>query len=324
MDIVAAVEKYLYDTLQYSIRLQPLMKKTGIPVYLADAYTFYDITIGDHDYLLIESVVQDEPSPAILKKHCMAVGNITGKTCIYSSTTMHAYTRIRCIQMNIPFIVPQKQLFLPMLGLDLREQYAKKRQPRTLLTPAAQLVCCMLAAMDQEQMSMKACAEQCGYSTMTISRAFDEVQQVFPGNVIKQGRERIILRPSDRHQFIQTLKPVLINPVKKRYYGTKYPPEHAFVKAGMTAAAHYTDLAEPDEPVVAISTAAWKGLSERYQSLIIPVCEPGSVIIEVWQYSPEVCAQNGFVDRVSLWASLCDDSNERVQAARETLIGGNI
>ena len=84
--------------------------------------------------------------------------------------------------------------------------------------------------------------------------------------------------------------------------------------SGETAMGHYTMLAEPAAPIVAIDKVMAREdaalLSKQY----------GYIKVEVWKYSPLLLSENGIVDRLSLYLSMRDSDDERIQLECDTLI----
>jgi len=50
--------------------------------------------------------------------------------------------------------------------------------------------------------------------------------------------------------------------------------------------------------------------------------EPGTLEIEVWSYAPILFAKDKLVDRLSLYLSLKESKDERVEAALEEMMKG--
>jgi hypothetical protein len=51
--------------------------------------------------------------------------------------------------------------------------------------------------------------------------------------------------------------------------------------------------------------------------------EPGCAQLELWRYSPERLAKQGCVDRFSLWLSMQDVGDERIEMALEEMMEAN-
>ena len=76
----------------------------------------------------------------------------------------------------------------------------------------------------------------------------------------------------------------------------------------------YTMLAEPTTQVVALS----KYLTKQNQKKLNK--QYGEKKVEIWSYNPALLANGDTVDRLSLYLSLKDNPDERVQMECDTLI----
>ena len=84
--------------------------------------------------------------------------------------------------------------------------------------------------------------------------------------------------------------------------------------AGETAMGHYTMLAEPATPVIAIDKATAK------ENAALMNKEYGDMKVEVWKYSPTLLSEDGYADRLSLYLCMKDSEDERIQIECDTLI----
>jgi len=78
-------------------------------------------------------------------------------------------------------------------------------------------------------------------------------------------------------------------------------------------------LAPPTHPVVALYGQDWKSLPTWHKRRQISRDEPDAVEIEVWSYKPTLFSEPVAVDRLSLYLSLKDTEDERVQAALDEM-----
>jgi hypothetical protein len=79
-------------------------------------------------------------------------------------------------------------------------------------------------------------------------------------------------------------------------------------------------LARPTAPVYAISMDGWKSLKLLNAVVELPVPESGTFEIEIWSYSPLLFQKKEMVDQFSLYLSLQDNTDERVQTALERMM----
>jgi len=81
-----------------------------------------------------------------------------------------------------------------------------------------------------------------------------------------------------------------------------------------------SNIAAPRQPTIAVSPKIWKHL--KADALVEPlapfgVVEPDQMIVETWTYAPDTLSTGPTVDVLSLYLSLRDNQDERVEAALE-------
>lgn len=84
--------------------------------------------------------------------------------------------------------------------------------------------------------------------------------------------------------------------------------------------AHYSMLAEPENRSVALGREEWKALQQGGETSQAIDGEPDAVRVEEWRYAPASFASDGRVDRLSLYLSLRDTKDERIQKALEEMM----
>jgi len=232
--------------------------------------------------------------------------------------------RRRLIEQGINFIVPDKQLFLPSLLIEMNETFIRPKTKQEVLTPSAQLMFLYHFLNDDkplEDMSFKEVAEQLGYSQMGITKAVDVLQQVGLCEV-RGGREKNIQFKWPKYELWQQAQPLLIDPVLQRVYVRDVPPHAPHLMAGLSALPLYTDLNEIGRQYLAMEKNIFYGL--RNSDALPELNEySGDFCLEVWKYDPIKLTGNlslGIVDPLSLYLSLKNNPDERIQIELEKLI----
>jgi hypothetical protein len=215
-------------------------------------------------------------------------------------------------------------MYLPMLGIDLREHFKKLRTETHKFSPSTQalVIYVLLHGTTKKIFTPAEMAGRLGYSAMTMTRAFDELESVDLGNIFLDGRERCARFAESAKDTWAKAQPFLRSPVKKRLHIEPLNANPHGLSAGLTALADYTMLAEPANPVIALSGEDWKSLKQRQQVNEFPSPEPEALEIEVWSYTPSLFAKGEVVDRLSLYLSLKESQDERVEAALEEMMKG--
>ena len=79
-------------------------------------------------------------------------------------------------------------------------------------------------------------------------------------------------------------------------------------------------LAPPARPTHALGRAEWIAYRADHHVVEVPSDDPDAVELEMWSYPPKQLSDGELVDRLSLYLSLKDSQDERVEAALEELL----
>jgi DNA-binding MarR family transcriptional regulator len=316
-------ERHLKETLDIAVVPKEWGDAGSLPFFLRDIYTFFQVSLLDTQCLLMVARNKEEQTPANVRKQMLQVQAKWDGEVIYLCPSVSAYNRKRLIEQKVPFVVPGNQMYLPMLGIDLREHF---RQIRTAaapgkLSPSTQAV--VLHALlhgPGKDYTPSRLANQLGYTVMTMTRAFDELKSLGLAEVVTEGRERVLSLSDEKKVLWEKSREFMRSPVKRRTF--IHPPGKSWegLFAGLTALAHFTPLAPPSNPVYALSVDGWKRMKLLNAVQELPAPEPGSYEIEIWNYSPLLFKEDDVVDCFSLYLSLQDSADERVQSALEKML----
>ena len=314
------LERYLHDALGIRVAAAPWPGADRLPHFLKELYTFARTTLLGMPCLLIVDAKPAEASPAAVRKHLDLVRAKQDAEVIYVRPQVTAYNRKRLMEHKVPFIVPGNQMYLPMLAIDLREHFRRLRSEPLSFSPATQAVVlhALLHGATDELIPLDM-ARRLGYSAMTMSRAFDELEAANLGLATVRGRERCLRLAATRQETWAKAQPFLRNPVNKRLFIQRGAPLTG-LSAGLTALAHYSMLAPPAYPALAVSREQWKEFRQGHKAAEVPTADVDGQEIQVWSYPPSLFAQGDFVDPLSLYLSLKEDLDDRMQASLEEMM----
>ena len=214
-----------------------------------------------------------------------------------------------------------------MLGIDLREHFRTLHQPAPTLSPAAHAaVLHLLLQADQEVYTPAELAKRLGYTKMSMTRVFNELEAEELGHIELQGRQRRLTLGLSRQELWRKALQLMRSPVKQRRYiransETRQRDSH-WLTAGLSALATYSMLAMPPAPVVAMTTRQWKSLEPEFNVEPAAAGDPDALEVEIWSYEPKLLTTDHVVDRLSLYLSLKDTDDERVQGSLEEMMEG--
>jgi DNA-binding MarR family transcriptional regulator len=316
------LECYVHDALGASVKATPWSGAVRLPHFLKERYRFAQgELLGLHALFVIDTNAEEQ-SPGTVRKHLDMLQTKQPADLIYVRAQVTAYNRKRLIEQKVPFIVPGNQMYLPMLAIDLREHFRRIREETPTFSPSTQVVVLHALLRDAGQVLIPTeMAQLLGYSAMTMTRAFDELETASLAEVTIRGRERCLRFKGDRREIWEKGQPFLRSPVNKRLFIRRTEGEEGTIRSGLTALAHYSMLAAPAYTTYALSREDWKALRKRHKIIEVPAQDPDASEIEVWWYPPTLFAEHGIVDPLSLYLSLKADHNERTETALEEMMG---
>ena len=315
------LERYVHDALGVSVKTTPWSGAGQLPPVLRERYRFAKAELLGLRALLVIDTNPEEQSPATVRKHMDMLQTKQHADLIYVRAQVTAYNRKRLIEQKVPFIVPGNQMYLPMLAIDLREHFRRIREESPTFSPSTQVV--VLYALLRESGRVLIPAEMApllGYSAMTMTRAFDELETASIAEATVRGRERCLRFNGDRKEIWEKALPFLRSPVGRRLFIRRASGLEGAMRAGLTALARFSMLAPPEYTTYALSREDWKALRQRHKTIEVPAQDPDASEIEVWSYPPALFAEDGIVDRLSLYLSLKEDRDERTETALEEMM----
>ncbi|PLX46748.1 MAG: hypothetical protein C0613_16215 [Desulfobulbaceae bacterium] len=317
--------QYFQDILNVTLDVRSWDESRRLPFFLQDSYSYYRTDLHGLDVVLMVDNDAAEHSPAMIRKHVYQVREKCGCEVVYVHHRVSAYNRKRLIEQGVPFVIPANQLYCPMLAIDLREHFRQKQKSVQKFSPATQaLVLHWLYThhySDADRGTPTEMAKVLGYSKMTMSRAFKEVDAALVTALINERHTNDFKYDPRERELWQRLQPFWRSPVNQRHYLLKGEfDRRPFWRAGLSALANYTMLAEPGHEIYAISQNEWKIMGQREDVVMLDRPDSQAVEVEIWAYAPSLFGRDHMVDPLSLYLSLRDNRDERVESALEQLL----
>lgn len=315
--LLQSIKKYLHETLKVDIEIRRWKNQSNLPFFLTDTYKFYETSLFNQPCLLMISHENTETTPGMIRKHEQQIQKNWKGFIIYVQPALSSYNRKRLIEQHIPFIIPGNQMYLPDCGIDLREHFRKIHTKKDRgFSPATQtVVIYALLRKTHEKLTATMLTEKLGYTLMTMTRALNELKIAEIGEFRREGREHFWIF-LDKETLWKQAKLFLRSPIKKKIW-LKDP--QLKLSAGLSALSHFSPLSPPTLPVFAIGPSQWR-LLKQSEVEEIPSSEGASAELEIWNYDPELFANDGFVDPISLYSSLEANKDERIELCLEEMM----
>ncbi len=316
------LEQYLKETMGLRVTSASASRPVPLPHFLSQLYEPRPLMIDGRLWLGVFLRGGEDLKPATFEKHITQLpwGEAAGYFLI--AKALPGYVRKRLIERRIPFVIPGSQVYLPQMGMEMRPRQAAALPVHLdKMSPATQLV--VILALNNRldsAISPLMVAKQTGYTAMTMTRAWNELEALGLGVQVREGKQRLLSFPEGRRALWQNARPLMRDPVQERIrLFDDAVPLRLRLLAGESALAAQSMLAAPKLPVYALSREDWKQL-EQAGAQYVPLEEPGTCLVQTWRYPPGLICEQQHVDPFSLFLSLQGESDERIQSALDEMM----
>ena len=294
-----------------------------LPLFLRERFQLRATALWGRRVLF---AVEDESwapgAPGDYEKLSASLRTQVGEPVVLVIAGLPAYARNRLVRMGVPFVVPGTQFFLPLVLVDLRERFsALKPVKGKRLTPAAQsLVLYHLQRGSLEHQPLKDLATTIGYSPIMLTKVKDELEATELCRSARHGRSITLDFLFKGRNLWERAQPYLTSPVKKTHWMRWNHPGRPALTAGLTALSRLTSIADDRLPTFALTS---EGVHSNLEKGTFHGCEgpeDANVRMESWAYDPLLLGKDGQVDSLSLFLSLRESVDERVQQQIAKLI----
>lgn len=316
-------ESYLKENIDEQITIKPWLKKNNFPIFLKARYNFYKMTILGIQCILLEAV-DEMPNVDQIQKHIKQIKNLTDSQIVLFYKDITRYRRKSLIENRIAFVIADGQMHLPFLGLDLKKAEEHVKEEVKGFTTPAQIAYLYFLYHKQEVVNTTEFAKKLGFNKMTASRALNDL---YHANLITYeiggmtGRSKEYKRIPDPDYFLRG-RDYLKTPVRRIGFSRTKPL--GALTAGLDALAGLSMINPPDHPIMAIDRKRLNnGQIEIVKNKDL-IKDEKLVELELWDYDPGLFSNKRHVDLLSLYASLKEETDERVEQALEEVLRGEL
>lgn len=228
------------------------------------------------------------------------------------------------LQARVPFVDFKGNLFFPPLGLALNANHDVEVFKE--LTPSEQLTwIAFLLTKGQKVVDVDLLSQITGLPNSTIYRCLRTFKTL---NWLNKPNKLYTYTASKKELFLKS-ESFLFNPIKKRLLLSdfdlkKIQSDSMLLYGGTYALSYLTFLAESDE------NSSYVISQRQFNKLSLPLSQHilEGKVLEIWRYSPFVSEfwndfketqDRQFVDPISLYLTLKDDDDPRVEEEVEAL-----
>ena len=312
------MREYVEKTLHTRVDCEPV-DVSGLPLYLRGLYSLERWTVLGVPFAVAFPV--ESPTVKTMTKHRDALETALGTPVSFALEGATGYRVGRMLEAGLPFIVPDKQVYLPFLGIALNSGRSHARDGRQTdvgtFSPQAQRLALMALYGDLDGASVTQAAGLLGAAKMTASRAFDELAAADPSIVAAEGRRRVLRPGRDKMAMWRHLEPRMTNPVAREHRLDRVP-DAELPLGGVSALCELSMLQDNPWQTFAATKAQERTLELTADARGTGLDEPEdpACVVQVLRYEP-VPAPGCAVDPLSAILSLPADEGDDPRVAGE-------
>lgn len=307
-------KKEIFEYIQNSTnwKIVPNNITVNVPLYLKAGYELWSAKI--QDVCVVFASVKDETID--IRVHQNAIKRLDE---LSSCHTVLVFDKLdsrsieSLIKKHIPFVVKDKQIYMPFALMQIQTKNKKKTPLREVaLTSDADMI--LIGYLDNEihsGMMIKEIAQAIGRELRATSQALNVLEALGYVQIEVNGRSRYIHFISPIEVY-ERLKEEAKSPVKYSFFAKGFIGENVY--SGFTALSHYSTLIEQKLKTIAISH---KKLTSKQLEAFGCDEDVAEYKFEVWDREPSVFAQKDIVNPLYVLRFFKNDEDERVQEAME-------
>lgn len=311
---ISETASYMGNLLGDDIQFEPMRKSLveKLPYTIANSFRLYNARVLGQDVIFAIITDGNDIPPAQMQKTLTVIEKRCGCTVILCPMTIASYNLQRLTAQKVNFVMPWKQMFIPSLLIDLKRQ--KNIDADLTETIPATAQCLLLYNLEVKALDgkdAKELSELLQVSYASVNRALRWLKE--RGLIALEGiRTKTIRFECAKQELWEKALPLLTSPIEKQMFTDQHLD--GAMSSGINALSEYTMI----NPERRVFYAIARGEDKRLN--VVTNKEFGTNTIEVWRYNPRLLSNTGTVDKLSLYLSLKDNEEERIQIELENLI----
>lgn len=207
------------------------------------------------------------------------IEKVSGLNCALYFEKLNYYSKDTMVNEGIPFIIADKQMFLPFLGILLSEKNDRKLVPVHTISFLTQKLLLYALYEKWKGMNVTSIAKRLDVTKMSVSRCLDEIEYLDIDILDTAGKTRKVSVENEIKVLWKEIKPVLRNPVIRRYELAE--DLHLEKKAGLSALCEYSLLSDNSYRTYAITKKELSDTNIRLLRQISSEEEKGCEVLEL-------------------------------------------
>lgn len=305
---------YIQESTSWSIKEKIFDFK--LPLYITSSYEFWNIEIEEINILFLK-IKEHNVDMRIHQNAREKIEQLCQCNTVLVFDNLDFKNINSLIKKNIPFIVSNKQIFLPFILLQIETKKTKKILIKTYQNLSFDADTILVGYLDgkiNSGMIISEISQLIKKDLRATSKALDILQSLKYINIEKVGRnKKIFFEPKD--EIFDRLNLENISVIEYIFYTDKLVFDE-YTYSGYTALSNYSNLVDSETKTVAVYN---KLLNIDDISLFKSEQDNAKYKVEVWRKDPMVFSDNKNVNMIYLLRQMKNIDDERTKYALEEL-----
>ncbi|MCR4782197.1 MAG: hypothetical protein K5851_05615 [Lachnospiraceae bacterium] len=280
----------------------------GLPLIYKSLYKIYTVSSNGVVWLALEP--KDKLGLSQLRKNRAYLEKMKQVNCVLFLEEATFYSVDKMKEEGIPYVLKEKEIFLPFLGMLLSNNGQRIIKPVHIISFLTQKILLTGLYEEFDKATVTLIAQKMDVSKMAVSKCFDEIEYLGIDVMDLKGKSRAISMNMGKKACWEIIKPFLRSPIIKRFVLEE--DANLQIKAGISALSEYSMLTDNSYPTYAVtkqdlSSSGIKELKEAVKGDTI-----GSIVLEVGYHIDTI--KPHVQDPLSVLLSIEDEmDDERVE-----------
>lgn len=310
------MKSFIEKCLGIDVEIEKMNTNDKLPMLYNSLYDFQKVYMKNAEWVV--AVPKEQINLSQIRRHHRQMEKLLNMHCaIYYKGTSN-YSKNTMISDGIPFIIEDREIYLPFIGVLLNTEAERELKPVQRISFLTQKMLIQAIYEKWYEINATKAAARLGITRMSASRCFDEMDFLDMPVLALKGKSRVINIQEDRKALWYDIKKSLRNPVISVFLmaeDLKLP-----IRGGITALSNYSMLEDNSYSTYIVSKKDVGNLKLKEHKTSPKGETPGCLVQEVGYIVPFGKGKN--IDPLSLSLSLSDEdmSDERVEkSVREML-----
>lgn len=310
------MKEFIEKSIGMTISIEKEDYSGKLPMIYTSLYDFKTVRMQNIEWLI--AIPKEKVNLSQLRKHHRQIEKLLDIHCVLYLKNTSPYSKNTMIAECIPFIIEDREMYIPFLGILLNSSSGRNIKPVPKLSFLTQRMILSAIYDKWNKITVTKAAEELGITKMSASRCFDEIEFFDMPFLGLHGKSRVINMSDDIKETWSSIEKYMRNPVISTFYIKE--DLHLPVRGGISALAEYSMISDNKYPTYIVTKKELKSLELKDQQVAVKYDEPGCVVQEVGyivSYKDE-----SVIDPLSLLLSLPDDekADERIEKSLREML----